>query len=107
MPVQYTNTAGTTQIVPAPMASVNKQYDRLGDGTIVGVRHEITLTGKILAFKGSPGGKASAGDTNGYQAAIQSSQKALRDLFADEGGQLEVTPWDLSLIHISEPTRPY
>ena len=101
MPVQYTNTAGTTQIVPAPMASVNKQYDRLGDGTIVGVRHEITLTGKILAFKGAPGGKATAGDTNGYQAAIQSSQKALRDLFADEGGQLEVTPWDGSSSQIT------
>jgi PAS domain-containing protein len=101
MPVQYTSTAGTTQLVPAPMASVNKQYDRLGDGTIVGVRYEITLTGKLLAFKGSPGSKASAGDINSYQAAIQSSQKAIRDLFADEGGQLDITPWNGSASQIT------
>ena len=93
MPVQYTGTGGTTQLVPAPMVSVSKQYDRLGDGTIVGARHDITLTGKIVAFKGSPGGKASAGNINAYQGAIQSSQKAIRELFAEEGGLFEVTPW--------------
>ena len=101
MPVQYTSTAGTTLITPAPMVSVSKQYDKLGDGTVVGVRHEITLTGKLLAFKGSPGSKAAEGDTLAYQGAIQSSQKALRDMFADEGGQLEVTPWDGSASQIT------
>ena len=93
MPVQYTGTGGTTQLVPAPMVSVSKQYDRLGDGTIVGARHEITLTGKLLAFKGSPGSKAVVGKVDTYQGAIQSSQKAIRELFAAEGGLFEVTPW--------------
>ena len=94
MPVQYTSTGGTTTLTPAPLVGVSKEYDRLGDGTIIGVRYQITLTGKILAFKGAPGSKATAGDTDAYQGAIQSSQKAIRDLFADEGGLLEITPWD-------------
>ncbi len=81
-------------LTPAPLAQVTKEYQKNGDGTIVGVQYNISLTGKILAHKGTPGSKASAGDTNSYQSAIISSQKAIRELFADEGGMLEITAWD-------------
>ena len=33
--------------------------------------------------------------------------RVLEAVCADEGVKLETTDYDLSLIHISEPTRPY
>ena len=94
MPVQYTSKTGTQLLTPAPLAQVTKEYQKNGDGTIVGVQYGITLTVKILAHMGAPGTKADAGDSDSYQAAIVSSQKAIRELFADEGGMLEITAWD-------------
>ena len=94
MPVQYTSKTGTQLLTPAPLAQVTKEYQKNGDGTIVGVQYGITLAGKILAHMGAPGSKATAGDSDSYQAAIVSSQKAIRELFADEGGMLEITAWD-------------
>ena len=53
MPVTYTKKDDVTrQIVPTPMVSVSKELDKLGDGTIVGARYTIELTGKLLATKG-------------------------------------------------------
>ena len=61
MPVQYTSKTGTQLLTPAPLAQVSKEYQKNGDGTIVGVQYGITLTGKILAHMGAPGSKAAAG----------------------------------------------
>ena len=131
MPVTYTKKDDVTrQIVPTPMVSVSKELDKLGDGTIVGARYTIELTGKLLATKGfigEPGSpdtrnnpssslssNATVADINTYQGALVAKQKALREMFAEEGGKFVVTSWDGSsneitcyprLVSIQFPSR--
>jgi hypothetical protein len=46
MPVTY---AGTTFQNPTPKVSVNKEFRRAGDDTIIGYNYSITLTGDIIS----------------------------------------------------------
>ena len=55
MPVSYSDRVGKEWfIIPAPLVSINKSYDTTGDGNIVGSKYSITLTGKLIADRGSP-----------------------------------------------------
>ena len=103
-------------IVPAPMVNISKSMDKDGAGETVGVRYSITLTGTLLAFRGSPdsagrilGTDAWSGEhgattkdvteviaPNKKLLSIQQKQQALRNLFSkeNEGALLEIKPLD-------------
>jgi len=44
----------SNKLIPAPFVSINKNYQVTGDGTKLSSIYQITITGKILADKGSP-----------------------------------------------------
>ena len=55
MAVQYTNSSGAARkLIPAPMADISKQFTKNGAGDIIGSVYNITLTGIMLSFRGSP-----------------------------------------------------
>ena len=39
---------------PAPFVDISKEYDKMANGEIIGVRYSITLSGTLIADKGSP-----------------------------------------------------
>lgn len=92
-------------IIPAPFVSIGKVYQKSPDGSILGTLFSLTLTGKIFPYKGSPKSDGTFWTLSGYPpdevktddqmlAAINAKQEALRRLFADEGKQLLIQPWD-------------
>ena len=55
MPVHYNYDASTTcAIIPAPHVAISKEHLKRGDGKNIGTTFTITLTGLIIAHKGSP-----------------------------------------------------
>ena len=46
MPVTY---AGTTFQNPTPKVSVSKEFVKAGDGTIIGQRYTINLSGDVIS----------------------------------------------------------
>ncbi len=102
-----------SRIIPAPFVNVNKAYQKSGDGELVGSLFTLTLTGNIVAFKGSPD---SAGvfytgsfyppdarleptnlesvDDDARLAAILRKEEAIRQLFSEEGHSLEFQSFD-------------
>ena len=60
MPVSYSvnpdggGVAVANFLIPAPFVQINKEYDRTGDGAVIGVRYGITLTGTLVAHRGTP-----------------------------------------------------
>ena len=91
---------GTSRLIPAPFVSVSKQYSKAGDGRIIGSIFSLTITGKMLAFKGSPDSSGTFWTSGGYPSdetvgtdsrlkAIIRKQEALRNLFSEEGLSLE------------------
>ena len=110
MPVSYYANSPNQQcfLTPAPFVSVDKSFDKTGDGEILGVRYAITLTGTIVADRGSPTIKSGAG-SNGWltdsldavdgdhvhadaYTSIIKKQQLMRNLFSkiNEGGRLEI-----------------
>lgn len=107
MPVQY----DSKKIIPAPLVSVEKSYDRTGDTTKVGSKFSLTLTGNILC-NGSPNSEGEFWILSGYpdsafqndvevmtssnqrQKFLQNKMQAIRHLFAKDGLSFEVQPWD-------------
>ena len=106
MPVSFVTSDNEERVLtPAPFVSINKTFDKQGDGEILGTRYTITLTGFIVADRGSP-------DRNGnFQAnpdfveapkppssewyqSLQKKQKALSNLIskAQDGALLQVQP---------------
>ena len=114
MPVSYKATNGlaaakTHFLIPAPHVQINKSYDRTGDGAIIGVRYGITLTGTLVAHRGSPdySGQFSYTKTDPRDElnvpgekwmyrSIQNKQMAMRKLFAhhNEGAELHIQALD-------------
>ena len=117
MPVLFTDKEDfTCYLVPAPMVTISREYDRTGDGAIIGVRYPITLNGTLVAHMGSPdySGDFSFGVTANkpeewnkddssnvsqekwMYRAIQNKQMALRKLFShhNEGGEFEFQALD-------------
>ena len=55
MPVTFTDKFNKLNyLIPAPMVNISKEYDRTGDGAIIGVRYPITLSGTLVAHAGVP-----------------------------------------------------
>ena len=112
MPIRITDSNNVLNyLIPAPFISINKTFDKQGDGEIIGSNYSITLTGTLLADRGSPtstGGFIangvdaledldSDGDVNDepehkWYKSLQNKQKALMNLFSkgQEGAYLEV-----------------
>jgi hypothetical protein len=102
---------GDNALIPAPIVKFDKQIQTAGEGTKLGVIYNITITGTLVAFKGSPqGGSLSGGSwggpfdrfwqNTGYPPDesvvadsrlqyIENKQEALRALFATDGLWLE------------------
>jgi hypothetical protein len=117
MPVSFTTSDMPTTpvfLIPAPMVQINKEYDRTGDGAIIGVRYPITLEGTLVANMGVPDYTGSFVDGGGtpftvnqdnsdqvfkekwMYRAIQNKQMAIRKLFShhNEGGELHIQALD-------------
>lgn len=96
------------KIIPAPLLSLIKTYTKTEDGTKLGTLYQLTLTGTLLPFKGSPSGTFNLDNPNdafwtlsNYPpdemyvanntnfANLQRKQEALRWLFSSEGMNLE------------------
>lgn len=108
MPVQYNG----KKIIPAPLVSIEKSYDRTGDSTKVGSRFSLTLTGTLVTCKGSPnsGGEFWTGsgypdaafqtdfeemlDTNQRMKFLAGKMQSLRHLFSQDGLSFEIQPLD-------------
>ena len=56
MPVTYQPPGFTDAMYlsPAPFIDISKEYDKMANGEIIGVRYSITLSGTLIADKGSP-----------------------------------------------------
>jgi len=112
MPIRITDSNDQLNyLIPAPFVNINKTFDKQGDGEIIGSRYTITLTGTLIADRGSPK-STGAFITNGTDAledldadgdvndepeslwykSLQNKQKALMNLFSkeQEGAYLEV-----------------
>lgn len=110
MSVVYTKSDGVgRKIVPAPLVTINKNYETNSDGTKRGSVYTITLTGSFIPFKGSPSGSYSSlgqafytlggdppdeafvGNNEDFNHILR-KQEALRWLFSEDGGILEWQP---------------
>lgn len=89
------------RLIPAPFVSIEKVYDKLGNGEIIGSRFVIVLNGQLVAHKGSPTSSGTFWDQSGYPpdesisidsrlSSILNKQAAIRNLFSREGIQVEI-----------------
>lgn len=87
--------------------SISKQYDRVGEGEILGVSYTITVQGIIMDDMGSPNSSGVFWNQPGYPpnetiseesklGSILRKQKAIRDLFskANDGKTFEIQSGD-------------
>jgi hypothetical protein len=99
------------KVIPAPLVNVNKQYAKTPAGTTVGAKYNITLTGTLLPFRGSPSGTWTdlapgtafwilsgdppddtyVGGTENFSRILR-KQEAMRWLFSEDGKSLEWQP---------------
>lgn len=93
------------RLIPAPFVNIDKRTDRTGDSTKVGTSFDITLQGKILAYKGSPDSSGVFTTGTGYPndedvldtsrlASMLRKIEALRGLFGTDGHLLEIQSSD-------------
>jgi hypothetical protein len=93
------------RIIPAPLASINKDYRKLGNGVVIGKTYTIVLQGELVAWKGSPSSSGTFHTIGGYPpdenilhdsrlGAILRKQEALRDLFSSDGRSFEIQSLD-------------
>lgn len=89
------------RLIPAPFMSINKTYQKSGNGDIIGKIYNITVNGTIVSHMGSPNSSGTFWTSSGYPAdevvdgddklgVIQRKQEAIRDLFSTEGQAFEV-----------------
>lgn len=96
---------GGKRLIPAPNISVRKEFRKSADGTNIGSVFLITVTGRVVAYKGSPQSDGTFWTNTGYPAdesidadarlgALLRKKEAIRQLFADEGKSFEVQSAD-------------
>lgn len=109
MPIIYDG----KKIIPAPFVSIQKTYQRAGDGRKIGTLFNLSVKGKIVPYMGSPIVATGTDNTSDFdtlgtfhypndgimtlndrQNAIRVKQEAVRGLFAVEGKWFEITPWN-------------
>lgn len=92
-------------IIPAPFVTISKQYQKNSDGSIIGKIFNITVQGKLVAYKGSPNSNKVFHTSSGYPAdenisdtqrlgSILRKQEAIRELFSTQGLKFEIQPLD-------------
>ena len=109
MPVNIVTTdkegaAKNNYLVPAPFISITKNFDKSGDGEILGTRYDLRLEGHIMATRGSPKSNGDftdnptddpteALDEDRWYASLQHKQKAISNLISKmhTGALLDVT----------------
>lgn len=95
------------KLIPAPRATISREFQTQEDGKQLGSVFNITLSGTLSALKGSPDGNGDWWDQPDYPPdvdatederlrAILRKQKALSELVSKEGLKLEIQPWDNS-----------
>lgn len=114
MPVLYGPQGQEKVIAPAPFVSIGTQIDRFEDGRVKKYVFNITLKGRMLAYKGGVVANTSTQDLinqanaapsvvgpNSRQAEIQKKIGQLEELFRPksplaetERVNLQITPWD-------------
>ncbi len=98
------------KIIPAPLLTINKQYNRNTDGSKIGTTYSISVKGTFLPYRGSPSGNYididnAFWDLAGYPPdqsigiteaeafnSLLKKQSALRNLFAIDGASFEWQP---------------
>ena len=67
MPVSFTNAtdADPQFLTPAPFINITKDFDKQGDGEILGAKYSITLSGTMIADRGSPIGISATASNEG------------------------------------------
>ena len=101
MPVYF----NSNKIIPAPFVAITKDYNTTDDVQQIGSSFNITVKGKLIAYKGSPNSSGVFWNVSGYppdeviaddsiMGSLIRKQEALRSLFANEGRSFEVQPWD-------------
>lgn len=106
MPIRYDGKA----IIPAPLVSMDRVWQRSADGTARQRGYKIVLSGKLHAFKGSPDHTGTFWTQTGYPpdapanlvsetsrlALLRDKLDALIALFDTPGQWLEIQPYDNS-----------
>lgn len=93
------------KIIPAPFINISKKYDRADSGEIISSSYTITVTGTLVAWKGSPTSLKTFHTGPGYPAdeniphdsrlgAVLRKQEALRELFSQDGHPFEIQSLD-------------
>ena len=102
MTVQFTDRNGNAnRLMPAPFVTIAKEYQKAGDGEMLGCTYSITLSGTMVAYKGSPQSDGGFIDTDENEdiplaldkhKSILNKIKAISNLFSsdNDGGLLEV-----------------
>lgn len=102
MPVNYDGNG----IIPAPFVSIQKEFQKSADGTTRLILYNITVKGKLVAFKGSPNSAGEFWQQSGYppddepqltnvnQDSLDAKIGAMMLLFSTEGKSFEISPWD-------------
>lgn len=104
------------RIIPAPFVNINKEYVTAGDGSKVGQLFNITLTGNLISYKGSPDSDGDFYTGDDYPSdetiddglklnALQRKQEAIRDLFSTDGQLLEIKALDATSVAVSGAPR--
>jgi hypothetical protein len=93
------------RLIPCPFITLNKTFERLDDGTLIGTMWQGTIRGKILSHMGSPNRNGSFWIFGGFPpddvvdveeklGAIFRKQEAIRSLFSEDGYLLEFQSLD-------------
>jgi hypothetical protein len=101
LPVIY----DSNKIIPSPLVDIEKTYQNAANGKKTGAVYQITLSSKLVAFKGSPNSSGAFWNLSGYPPdetvipdlrlkSLLRKEKAIRDLFSTDGKLLEIQPWD-------------
>jgi hypothetical protein len=89
------------RLIPAPLISISKQFQRSANGEIIGSFFNITVHGKLMAYRGSPKSDKTFWTLADYPpdetiapdarlASIQRKQEALRQLFNADGKTFQI-----------------
>ena len=97
----------SNRLIPAPLVEFSKVYQKSEDGTKIGSVWQISITGTMISYMGSPSSNGtfwtSGGfppdeiiDENSRLASFFRKQEAIRTLFAEDGKSLEWQSEDAS-----------
>lgn len=101
-------------LIPAPFLNIDEEFIKNEQQEIIGSQFNITLTGKLMGWKGSPNSSGGFWITTGYPpdeniaqtsrlTSMITKQKALENLFGTQGLTFQVTGLDGQIILTCNP----